>query len=397
MRLAGQTDVGGAGLKILYHHRLGSKDGQYVHVEELTTALERAGHSIVMSAPSRMGRASFGADSGIIARFKRWMPRAMYEILEFAYSVPAYRRLMRATREHRPDCLYERYSLFLPAGVWWKRRTGLPMMLEVNAPLCEERSRYGGIALRRFARRTERIAWLGADMTLPVTEVLARHLRVAGVPDSRITVIPNGIDPRRFERAPTTEEAKQALGLDGRLVLGFTGFVREWHRLDQVIDLLAERRADDLHLLVVGDGPERERLEAHARDRDVEGRVRFTGIVDRDQVADHVAAFDVALQPAVVAYASPLKLFEYLALGKAVVAPDTDNIREILTDGVDGVLFEAGNADAFRAAVERVCADPSLRARLGDRARRLIVDRGFTWDRNAETVVETFRRLGVRS
>ena len=66
-------------------------------------------------------------------------------------------------------------------------------------------------------------------------------------------------------------------------------------------------------------------------------------------------------------------------------------------DHVDGVLFEAGNADAFRVAVERVCEDRSLRGRLGDRARRLIVDRGFTWDRNAETVVETFRRLGVRS
>jgi len=109
-------------------------------------------------------------------------------------------------------------------------------------------------------------------------------------------------------------------------------------------------------------------------------------VVPRTRVAAHVALFDVALQPAVVVYASPLKLFEYLAMGRAIVAPATPNIREILVDGDNALLFPPGDDAAFRAAVRRLCGDPDLRARLGARARETIDARGLTWAHNAGTV-----------
>src|SRR5690606_15787114 len=97
--------------------------------------------------------------------------------------------------------------------------------------------------------------WNTADCALPVTEVLARYVRDAGVPGNRITVIHNGIDLKHFDRAPTNREARLKLGLSARLVLGFVGFVRAWHGLDKVIEFLTLEPAEDLHLLVVGDGP----------------------------------------------------------------------------------------------------------------------------------------------
>lgn len=382
-------------MKILYHHRTRSKDGQYVHISELIHSLRKLGHEVLVVAPAAMERAEFGSDAGVVALLKRFIPKAAYELMELGYALVAYRRLKRAVLAFRPDCLYERYNLFLPAGVWIKRNFRLPMLLEVNAPIFEERARYDGISLKRLAAWSQRYAWRNADFVLPVTRVLADMVLAAGVPGERIAVVPNGIDPDRFgHNSLSTDAAKAKLGLGGRLVLGFTGFVREWHGLERVVDLVADRAGGPkLHLLVVGDGPARESLQARARERGIVDRVTVTGVVDRDRVPDFVGAFDVALQPAVVAYASPLKLFEYLAMGRAIVAPASPNICEVLADGENAVLFDPDEADGMLRAIDRICADGELRRRIADGARGTIARRNLTWDSNARRVAELFAGL----
>lgn len=374
-------------MKILYHHRIGSKDGQYVHIAELINALERAGAEVVVVGPRVVDGQAFGGESGLVATLKKRLPRAFYELLELGYSLFDYRRLARAIAEHRPDVIYERYNLLFVSGIWARRRFGLPLLLEVNAPLLDERSRYGGIALAWLARWSERYAWRGADHVFTVTEVLARRIAREGVARDGISVTPNGIDPQAFAALPARAEAKRRLGLEGHLVLGFTGFVREWHGLESILDLMAEQPGLNLHLLLVGDGPARAPLEARASALKLSDRVTFTGVVEREAVPEYVAAFDVALQPAVVPYASPLKLFEYLAAGCAIVAPDSDNIREVLVHDENALLFDAQDAEQRSAAIVRVAADPALRERLGEAAAKTIEKRGLTWRNNAETVL----------
>jgi glycosyltransferase involved in cell wall biosynthesis len=374
-------------VKILFHHRIASRDGQAVHLEELTAALEKLGHHIVVVGPSRTARLAFGGGDDPIAFFKRALPRALYEVLEFAYNVVAVPRLWSAIRRHRPDAIYERYNLFFLAGPLLRRLYGIPLLLEVNAPLCEERAAVAGLGLRRFAAWTQRLAWRSADLVLPVTEVLAGHLRRAGVTADRIVVIPNGIDAEKFTALPDREAAKERLGLGGKLVLGFTGFVRSWNGLDRVVDLLsAWGAAFDVHLLLVGDGPARDDLVCRARQAGVQDRMTITGIVPRDQVAGHIAAFDIALQPGVTAYASPLKLFEYMAAGLAIIAPDQANIREILTDRIDALLIAPERSDELAAAVSELCRDEALRRRLAVAARATLERRGLTWLNNASRV-----------
>ena len=386
-------------MKILYHHRTRSKDGQYVHIEEMIGALRELGHEVIIVAPAGAENESFGADAGGVAWLKRHLPRFVYELAELAYSVVAYRALAAAVRTHRPDVLYERFNLLLPAGIWISRRFRLPMLLEINAPLFEERSHYDGLALKSLARWSQGYAWRNADCALPVTRVLADTVASYGVDPGKIVVIPNGINGARFSHAPDTLAAKRALGLDGGLVLGFTGFVRDWHGLDTVIDMIANDAPDSVDgrtLLVVGDGPARASLEAQAARLGIADRVRFTGIIERDDVARYVAAFDVALQPAVVSYASPLKLFEYLALGKAIIGPAQPNIEEILTDGENALLFDPADPKAMARAIDRLCADPLLRIRIADNARRTIADQKLTWLENAQRVVDLFTALKAK-
>ncbi|MDX6749969.1 glycosyltransferase family 4 protein [Geminicoccaceae bacterium 1502E] len=368
-------------MRILYHHRVRSKDGQFVHIDAMVGALRELGHEVLLVGPAATAQAAFGEDAGAVARLKRLLPRALYETAELGYGLAASRRLLRACRRFRPDVLYERYNLHFPAGALVARRLGLPLLLEVNAPLAAERGRHDGLGLPALARRSEGAIWRAADRVLVVTDVLGRMVEAEGVPARRIVTIPNGIDATRYREPPEGSEARRRLGLEGRLLLGFVGFVRAWHGLDRVLDWLAQR--PDAMLSIVGDGPARPELERQAEALGIAGRVRWHGIVEPEQVPAHVAAFDIALQPEVVAYASPLKLFDYMALGRAIVAPDSPNIREILRDESNALLV---SGDGLGLALDRLAGDAALRARLGMAAAATIRERDLTWQGNARRV-----------
>src|SRR5581483_10824566 len=341
---------GANALRILYLHRTRARDGQSVHIDELIAAFRAEGHQVRVVEPERIAATETGLE-------RKLLPRALYEWCELGFSMVELARLMRAARGFKPDFLYQRANLHMLSGVLAARLLRIPLLVEVNAPLAEERGKFAGLAWPKLAAWSETALWRGADMVLPVTEVLAAYPARAGVKPSALQVIANGIDPARF-RPRDREAAKRVLGLSGRTVLGFVGYVRPWHGLEQVLDLLAaDPRLAMTHLVVVGDGPATRTLTTRAKSLGIAGRVHFTGIVARDRLADVASAFDIALQPEVTPYASPLKLFEYMALGHAIVAPDSANIREILTDGVDALLFPPGDNSAFAERVARLAGD----------------------------------------
>jgi glycosyltransferase involved in cell wall biosynthesis len=365
-------------------------------VEELIRALRALDHQVVVVGPPRVEEAEFGSAGGLFAKLKTMTPPGLYEFAEFSYSLVAFAKLVLATLRHRPDCLYERYNLYLPAGVWLKRCFALPMLLEVNAPLFAERERYGGLANRRLAAWSEGFTWRGADRVLAVTRVLGDRIRAAGVEQSRIQIVPNAVNPEHFALSRSADDAKRRLNLQGRFVLGFVGFVREWHGLDRIVEIMARLRRDNLHLLVVGDGPARDDLEHRAENLGLRNQVTITGVVARDDVVDYISAFDIALQPRVVEYASPLKILEYLALGRAIVAPATANMRELLDNGKNALLFDPDDDDALQDAIERLYDDSSLRATISSAALETISSKGISWRANAKRVVSSFHELGVR-
>lgn len=364
-------------MRILYSHRIQSRDGQSVHIEELVGALRAQGHEVLVVGPSFYQASDFGGESSTVARLRRLLPGAAGEAAELAYNVPAYRRLARACRDFKPDLIYERCNLLFLAGTWLARRTGLPLYLEVNSPLAAERTQHGTLRLQRLAHALERLVWRSATRVLPVTQVLADVVAAAGVPRDRLRVVPNGVVLERFPEQPERAEAV--------VTLGFVGFVRDWHGMDALIRQMASDPAP-LRLVVVGDGPARPDLEALAAGLGLADRVRFTGVVEHALVPAAVAGFDIALQPKVVAYASPLKIFDYMAAGRAIVAPDQPNIREILRHEETALLFNPADPNALWQAVQRLAADPALRARLGAAARAELVRQDYTWAGNARRV-----------
>jgi len=379
-------------MRILFHHRIASRDGQSVHLEELMKALKTLGHEVILVGPAAFAQTEFGGSNSAVDSIKKLIPAWLYEPLEIAYNIKAFLRLRAAVLKHRPDIIYERFSLYLFAGVWARKRLGLPLILEVNSPLFEERAKNDGLRLHRIGRWAQGYIWRNVDHAFPVTGVLAKTVESYGVPASRITVVPNGVDPARFQAVPKTEAP---VGPAGKpvIVLGFTGSIRDWNAVHRLIDFAAlHKDTYDIRVLVVGDGPARPFLEEYARKQGIPERLTITGIVGRDEVTRHVTSFDIAVLPDVTPYSSPLKLFEYLQLGSAIVAPDMENIREILTEGHDALLF-AKDPGALEAALLKLCADPALRARLGVAAKDTITRKSLTWVNSAERVVAVAKRL----
>lgn len=368
-------------MRILYSHRIRSRDGQAVHLEAMVEALRAAGHEVLVSGPEAFAQTALGGGSAGLDALRRRLPGWLGELAELAYALPATWRLDRAARAFRPDVIYERANLFHFAGICVARWRGLPLLLEVNSPLAEERAQHGRLSLRRLAGAAERLVWRRASHVLPVTEVLAGHLRAAGVPDARISVIPNGINPAEFPPASVR-------GASPGVTLGFIGFLREWHGMDRVLDAMArEAGARDLTLRIVGDGPALPALRAQAAALGIGARVTFLGLASRAEAPGLIAGFDIALQPAAVAYACPLKILEYMAAGCAIVAPDQPNLRELLEDGRTALLFDPADPEAMWRAILALAGDAALRTRLGEAARAEIGRRGLSWAALAARVV----------
>ena len=376
----------GAVLKILYHHRTRSRDGQSVHIDEMIAALEHEGVTVPIVQPQR-------EDALKPARKKQVIPKLLYELLEFAYSGLEFLKLAAAIVRERPDAIYERANIYMLSGVWAARLFSLPLLLEVNAPLTEERGKFDGLAMPSFARWTEEMAWRSASYVLPVTAVLASIIERAGVPPSRIVVTSNGVNVQDFRVVAPEIRPCLPKSFGPGPVLGFVGYVRAWHGLPQVVDLLAQDAAlATANLLIVGDGPGTAALVQRAQQLGVADRVWVAGLVERDGLAAYISTFDIALQPEVTLYASPLKLFEYMALNRAIIAPDAANIREILTHQTDALLFEPNNPDSLASAVRKLVADNALRARLGAGAAEKIHRDDITWARNARRVIALVRQ-----
>jgi glycosyltransferase involved in cell wall biosynthesis len=383
--------------RILYHHRIRADDGQAVHVREMIAALRALGHEVDECALVPKAAAVAAPASGAGKKPSAWqrvaLPRAALELLEIGYGRSAARRLTAAGRAARPDFVYERHALHCSAGLRAARALGVPLLLEVNSPMCDEMSKLGLLRFARLARRREREVLAGADRVLAVSGPLRDRLIELGAVPARTLVNGNGAAIERFDAAARQagQELRRARGVPAHaFVVGFVGYARAWHRLDLVVVALAQPELAHAQLWIVGEGPALRQLREHAAAAGVADRVHCIGNVAYVDVPAYVCAFDAAVIPAINEYASPLKLFDYLAAGVPVVAPDQRNLRELVADGGTALLFAPRDGGALAAALRRLATDPATAVAIGAAGRRTLLEHAWTWRGAAERVLAAF-------
>jgi len=413
---------------------LGRK-GASVHVRELCGAFGRAGHEVVLAAQT-LNKSPWEKPAETSATVMHVRPstsatnaaQALKEFnmaLQLENSLPGelrrilYNRdleseLLRRFESDPPDFIYERASLYATAGASLAKRFGVPLILELNAPLAVEQAAYRATGLGELAAQAERWTLTHADAVVVVSSELGKHVKSLGVKSGKIHVLPNGVNPALFHptvRRNDGSEARRDLPANESAalsrtaathndvpVLGFLGGLRPWHGVEILPELLTrlQKRHPGTRLIIAGDGQLRGELERAFAKRGLEKLVTITGLLMHEKVPDVIRTFDVALAPYPKHdhdfYFSPLKLFEYMACGIPVVAAKLGQIAETVRHGRTGLLYPPGNLSALTANCERLLNSELLRRKLGMAAAKLINGK-FTWDGNAARVVELARRL----
>jgi glycosyltransferase involved in cell wall biosynthesis len=377
-------------MKILYHHRTQAEDAQGVHIYEMVNAFQELGHQVEMVAlvqkDMERDEKSKGAAWEVIAKV---VPNWFYELMELAYNLFGFVHLSLRIRRFHPDFIYERYSLNTFCGVWASKLFKVPILLEVNAPLYLEQKKLGKLTFERFARYSERWICSNATMTIVVSNVMKKIFMHQGVPVDKLVVMHNGVNPDRFQSSDR-DEIREKYNLGDSVVIGFVGWFRKWHGIETLLEIFHEYDfiSHNAKLFLVGDGPSLADLSDYIEKKSLQGHVILTGPVEKQAVAAHIAAMDVTVQPSATAYACPMKILEYMAMGKSIIATNQENIRELLKEGETARMFNAGDKDELATLLVELIQNEKQRQALGKRAQESIKERGFLWRVNAEKSIK---------
>ncbi|QCR52977.1 hypothetical protein C1N80_04860 [Brachybacterium sp. SGAir0954] len=337
-----------------------------------------------------------------------------------------YRRLLKGREIEKKNPLYdytERYSKSLlelakqerpaiihAASNHWNgltavktaRQLGLPSIYEVRGLWEVTRGsrnpEWAKSNMFQYIARMEADAAKGATRVFAITEALRAEMIDRGVEAEKISVVPNGVDTSRFTPIPRDEELASELGVSGKTVIGYVGSVLDYEGIELMLEAaeVLNRSREDFHVLIVGDGAELERFQNHVQEHDLEHVVTFTGRVPHEDVERYYSLVDITPFPRlplpVCEMVSPLKPFEAMAMGKAVVASDVSALKEIVTPGLNGYLHEKGSAESLIEQLTILLDDPEHTRRIGDQAREWVVE-NRDWMQLAQLIARTYAEL----
>ncbi|OOG53673.1 glycosyltransferase family 4 protein [Rhodanobacter sp. C03] len=380
-------------MRIIYHHRTRGRHVEGVHIRGVVNALRELGHQVtVLSFPgadperepvAQKGTGRPGRLAGIVTR----LPGVLFEFMELAYNPVTLVRMSMAIRRERPQLIYERYSLFLCATVWLARRLRIPLVLEINDSALVERVR--PLRLKSLARRMESWCLRNCTGLVFISSYFKQQAESAYGAIAPSVISPNAADLTRFDPGRFDAVRLRAeRGLSGRVVCGHIGAFAHWHGMDAFVEAIAARIAEVPHLtlVLVGDGRTLPAIRNLVAERGLAERVLLPGRVAHDDIASWIACMDYAVLPDSNQYGSPMKLFEFMAMGVAMVAPDYAPIAEVVSDGHTGWLFPRRQTDACVQRVLDLATQADERRRVGTAAREYII-RERQWRNNAEQLL----------
>lgn len=390
-------------MKILYSlphpsHRLDTEGaGHTVRANALIAALRDLGAEVIIDQAAQEG--SQAAAKTYRDVVKNMLPRPLAMRLRdrarVAFSHRYGERLTAAVREHQPDVILQTHIAFSVAGAVASEATGVPLVMDDVAPSWEEAQQYG-VGSAALAKSTHERITGQASLCVAVSGAMRRFLVEDGIPDEKLIAIPNGITGDTFHPGVDGSAVRAKYGFtDDTPVIVFVGSFQPYHRapwLLEVFSHLVSQTDVPVKLLMVGDGRERSLAESSAELYSLEDKVVFTGRVPYEAVPAYTAAGDIAVMPATNTYGNPMKVYEYMALGKAVVAPDQETITEIATHEQDILTFPPEDKDALAATLKRLLDDPALRARLGQNAARAIAE-DHTWTKRGAVLLTEIERV----
>lgn len=372
----------------------GSK-GCSIHVQEVIREFVYRDYRVDLFAMRTGGEPS--ADLAAVPCRSIALPKSQSVAEREQFLITVNAQLLELLHKHGPfDLVYERHSLYAFAGMEYAKKAAVPGILEVNSPLIREQAQFRQLEDCESAESLTQRAMSTASAVVAVSEPVAEYARAYRGSSSSVHVVPNGVNVERFADCPIAREQCSSK----ELTIGFVGTLKQWHGVADLIAAFRQVASEKtgVRLLIVGDGPERSRLE-HQADRLPGGlsrRINFTGAVAAEEIPGLLANMDIAVAPYGACsdfYFSPLKIYEYMAAGLPTIVSRVGGIPNLIQDHETGLLYKPGNVLQLADALLTLIEQPELRSRLGKAARREVSE-SSTWEAAVSQILAITRKLG---
>lgn len=402
-------------MRILYfsphpHLNLSAQSGPGTHMREMIAAFRRMGHVVetCIAGGEQEAEAKALVQSGqnpVKVLIKKAVPNLLWETLKDRALLQTdeqnYRKLLAHCKKFQPDLIYERGYYLMESGIKVAKELNITHFMEFNAPYVHERQELSGSSLmkaRAYAAEKRQVS--ATNALVLVSTPLQKYFDtvVKGAAEKSI-ITPNAIDPQKIVTdEKVCRKISDDLGLSGKTVVGFVGSIFPYHGVDKLIqsfaDTLSSLKQKNAFLLIVGGGAILEELKVKASLLGLEGKIHFTGSVPYQMVMNYIQCMDITVLASTNYYMSPIKIFEYGALGKAIIAPDQPAVRDVLSEGETGLLLK-DKAHDLSIAIQTLIENETLRKKLGEGFQRKVYAE-HTWDFMALKVISAFEKMNKK-
>jgi glycosyltransferase involved in cell wall biosynthesis len=397
-------------LNVLYLHRTRGQGVEGVHIRGIIDSFKTLGNSVIIVSPGDDNKNNNENKNPGVKQENRKLnkifriisektPEIIFELIEIAYNVIAARKIKAVKKLYDFELIYERYAFFGIMGAIYANKWHIPLILEINYTTKNDLVRKRSVILKPFSRAAERWVLRQAAGLVVVSSFIKEQLvNEYDIPSEKIKITPNAADPELFRMNISPIKTVSGVNIEEKKVCGFVGGFYPWHGVDLLINAFSDisDKAENAVLLLIGDGPERGNIKEKVKELKLENKVIFTGEIPHKELPKYVAAFSVGIMPDSNNYGSPMKIFEYMALGKPVVAPDYGPILDVIISGTQGLVFEKNDRHSLSKVLLKIFTDEQLLITMGHEARKCI-EKERNWLNNTKMSLElvSIKKKGI--
>jgi len=335
----------------------------------------------------------------VVNLFKR--VRNLPEIPEMSYNQELFDEACRIFDREKPNLIYQRYSRNNYTGVTLSLRYKIPLIIEYNGSEIWMARNWGRkLIFKTITKRIEMLDLKMADLIIVVSEVMRKELLERGIEGRKILVNPNGFDPEMYSPEIKGEGIREKYGFRNKIVVGFIGTFGPWHGAEVLAQTITPviQKNPNIRFLFVGDGARMPVVKEVIKMAHVEEFVILAGLVPQEEAAGYLASCDILVSPHVPNpdgskfFGSPTKLFEYMGMGKGIVASDLEQIGEVLEHKKTAWLVKPGDFQDLAEGILELAADENLRNELGRNAREEALKK-YTWDKHVRRTLDKLEEI----
>jgi glycosyltransferase involved in cell wall biosynthesis len=367
------------------------RGGDAVQILALAEALRTAQHEVVVVGAHPAAPYQFGDRVARVRGVAGRLPWRARDLVELGLSFVAGWRAFRLGRTRKVDLVIHRAGVYDFQAGRLARRLRVPLILYLDMHVEAERAFRGEGYWRNLHAWSMRTLGQAADVVVAPSRAIAGYFETLGIPADKVVVCTNGVSRRHLRLGMEMAEMCPPLPGGRPCVLGFVGSLTRWHRVDLLLDALRiltrAGQSDPVRplqeppgyrLVIVGQGREYHSLEAQAKALGLEEHIEWRGALSHDEAVRAMADFDIAVLPGTLSTGAPMKLAEYAAMARPIIAPDLPNVRDVFAPDTEIVLASPGDAAALTQAVRLLARDPERARRLGRAAQARAAS--YTWE-----------------